>query len=139
MVAIRDSTQRRRQNTTPPLQEGRLFDIQTWMASSKSLHVPPELNSPRSRPQYGFHTLVELLARHEQSQELKNRALRHAVSLKRLDFIELLVSWGDQLRSVPFVRVLRVWHPAIIRYFSLRQKNPRSFGRGEGGMVEEIY
>jgi hypothetical protein len=52
------------------------------------------------------------------------------VSLKRQDFIELLVLWGDQLRSVPFVRVLRVWHPAIIRYFSLRQKNPRSLRRG---------
>jgi hypothetical protein len=65
----------------------------------------------------GFHSLVELLARHEQSQELKNRTLRHAVSLKRPDFSELLVSWGDQLCSVPFVRVLRVWHPAIIRYF----------------------
>jgi hypothetical protein len=77
-----------------------------------------------------FQTLVELLARHEQSQELKNRALRHAISLKRLDFIELLVSCGDQLRSVPFVKVLRVWHPVIIRYFSLRQKNPRSLRRG---------
>jgi hypothetical protein len=40
---------------------------------------------------------------------------------------------------VPFVRVLRVWHPAIIRYFSFTQKNPRSLRRGGSGMVEEIY
>lgn len=65
----------------------------------------------------GFHSLVELLVRNEASQELKDRALRRAVSLKRLDFIELLVSHAADITSVPFIDVLQVWEPTIIRYF----------------------
>lgn len=57
------------------------------------------------------------LARHEVSQLVKNKALGHALSLKRLDFIELLVSCSAEISSVPFVEVLRVWDPKIIRYF----------------------
>lgn len=98
---------------------GRLFEVQDWIASGKSLHVPADL---RTTPldvalKRGFHSLVELLVRHEPSQHLKNRALQHAVSLQRLDFIELLVSHGAEISSVPFIDVLRVWKPSIIRYF----------------------
>jgi hypothetical protein len=48
---------------------------------------------------------------------LKNRALHHAVCLKRLDLIELLVSHGADILSVPFTEVLGVWEPTIIRFF----------------------
>jgi hypothetical protein len=65
----------------------------------------------------GFHSLVELLVRNEPSQELKNRALQHALSHKRLDLIDLLVSHGADISSVPFVEVLLLWDPNIIRYF----------------------
>src|SRR6266704_2553489 len=69
---------------------GRLFDVQDWIASGKSLRFPDEskttpvevaLNS-------GFHSLVELLLQNEENQQLKNRALQRALSLKRLDLIE---------------------------------------------------
>jgi hypothetical protein len=72
---------------------GRLFDVQNWIASGKSLCVPDEskttplevaLNS-------GFHSLLELLLQNEENQQLKNRALQRALSQKRLDLIELLV------------------------------------------------
>ncbi len=98
---------------------GRLFDVQDWIASGKSICVPAD---SRTTPlevalDTGFHSLVELLVRNETSQELKNDALQRAVSLKRLDFIELLISHGAEISSVPFLEVLQVWEPAIIRYF----------------------
>jgi Mor family transcriptional regulator len=98
---------------------GKLFEVQDWIASGNSLCVPADL---RTTPldvalDTGFHSLVELLVRNEASQDLKNQALRHSVSLKRRDFIELLVSSGADTSSVPFIAVLRVWEPTIIRYF----------------------
>lgn len=98
---------------------GRLFDVQNWIASGKSLLLPAELRTTPLKVALdtGFHSLVELLVRNEVGQDLKNRALRHAVSLKRLDFIELLVSGGADICSVPFIEVLDVWDPTIIRYF----------------------
>ena len=65
----------------------------------------------------GFHSLVKLLVRAEPGSQLKNRALRRALSNKRLDLIELLVSHGAEINSVPFIEVLMLWDPAIIRYF----------------------
>jgi hypothetical protein len=64
----------------------------------------------------GFHSLVELLVRNEPNQELKNRALQHALSHKRLDLIDLLVSHVAEISSVSFVEVLLLWDPTIIRY-----------------------
>jgi hypothetical protein len=98
---------------------GRLFDVQDWIASGKSLCVPV---ASKTTPlevalDTGFHSLVELLVRNETSQELKNDALQQAVSGKRLDLIELLDSHGAEVSSVPFIEVLRIWEPTIIRYF----------------------
>ena len=62
----------------------------------------------------GFHSLVELLASHATNGELKNKALLYAVSLKRLDLIQLLVALGAEVRSIPFIQI---WEPTIIRYF----------------------
>ena len=92
---------------------GRLFDVQDWIASGKSLRVPTELKTTplELALDTGFHSLVELLLRNEASQDLKNRALYRAVSYKSLDFIELLVSHGAEIKSVPFIEVLRVWEP----------------------------
>jgi hypothetical protein len=98
---------------------GRLFDVQDWIASGKSLCVPDTIKSTPLEVALnsGFHSLVELLVSHEKSQDLKNRALLHAVTLKRLDFIELVVSHGAKVSSIPFIDVLRIWEPTIIRYF----------------------
>jgi hypothetical protein len=73
----------------------------------------------------GFHSLVELLVRNEESQDVKNRALQHSVSLKRLALIELLVSHCADVGSVPFIEVLYVWYPNIIRYFLDRRLHHR--------------
>jgi ankyrin repeat protein len=98
---------------------GRLFEIQEWIASGKLLGVPLELKITPLEVAIdtGFHSLVELLARHEVNQNSKNRALWRAVSHQRLEFVELLVSHGAEISAVPFIEVLRVWKPTIIRYF----------------------
>lgn len=99
--------------------EGRLFDVQNWIASGKSLGVPSELRTTPLKVALdtGFHSLVEVLVQNEPNQALKNQALWHSVFLKRLDFIQLLVSHGADLSSVPFIEVLRIWDPTIIRFF----------------------
>ena len=87
---------------------GKLYEIEKWIASGKSIQTPAEV---RKTPLHiaidsGFHSLVELLARHESRQEVKNQALSLAVSEKRLDFVELLVAHGAQPRSIPLADVL---------------------------------
>lgn len=98
---------------------GRLYDVQGWTTSGKSLCLPSNLRTTPLKVALdtGFHSLVELLVRNEPNQELKDRALSHAVSLKRLDFIQLLNSHGADLSSIPFIEVLRIWEPTIIRFF----------------------
>jgi ankyrin repeat protein len=98
---------------------GRLFDVQKWIASGKSIRVPDALKSTplKIAVNTGFHSLVELIACHETNQQLKNQALLDAVSLKRLDLIELLVSLGAKVSSIPLFDVLQIWEPTIIRYF----------------------
>ena len=98
---------------------GRLLDVQDWITSGKSLCMPSDFRTTplKTALDTGFHSLVELLVRNEPSQEIKNRALRKAVALKRLDFVELLVSNGAEIPSVPFIEVLHAWDPNIIRYF----------------------
>jgi ankyrin repeat protein len=98
---------------------GKLYEIEKWITSGKSIQTPPEV---RKTPLHvaldsGFHSLVELLARNESRQEAKNQALSFAVSEKRLDFVELLVAHGAQPRSIPLADVLLNWEPAMIRFF----------------------
>lgn len=98
---------------------GRLFEIQNWIATGNSICVSADSKTTPVEVALnaGFHSLVELLLQNEENQQLKNRALQQALSLKRLDLIELLVSYGAEVSSVPFIEVLYVWDPNIIRYF----------------------
>jgi ankyrin repeat protein len=98
---------------------GRLYEVEKWIASGKSIQTSADV---RKTPLHiaidsGFHSLVELLARHEGRQEAKNQALSFAVSEKQLDFVELLVAHGAQPRSIPLADVLLNWEPAMIRFF----------------------
>lgn len=99
--------------------QGRLFEIQDWISEGKSIRVPPSVRTTPLKVALGtgFHSLVELLAANEPSQEVKNECLGHAVFLKRLDFIELLVEHGADTDSIAFIDVLQIWDPAIIRFF----------------------
>lgn len=98
---------------------GRLYDVEKWIATGKSIRTPPQIKkTPLDVAiDLGFHSLIELLVRHEGNHTTKNRALFEAVSDKRLDVVELLLSHGADVRSVPLVHVLLTWEPVMIRYF----------------------
>ncbi len=83
---------------------GRLYEIEAWIQAGKSLTVPSEV---RNKPltvaiSTGFHSLVQLLLRHEESQEAKNDALRLAVRLRRRIFVDLAIAY-DSVNGTGFV------------------------------------
>lgn len=94
IVRVQDIIYHRSQACSPTVKKRKAFDVRDWIASGNSLCVPAELKPTPLKVALdtGFHSLVELLVRNEESQDVKNRALQQAVSLKRLDLIEPLVS-----------------------------------------------
>ena len=87
---------------------GKLDDIERWISVGKPIITDPSLRKTAllTAMESGFHSLVELLARHEQRQEQKDRALAYAVERKRLDMVEVLVEHGARIESVPLEDVL---------------------------------
>jgi hypothetical protein len=105
---------------------GRLYEIEKWIADGKSLEIPTAKSGTLLQValQTGFYSLIELIAKHEHNQSSKNAALADGVSLHRLDFIELLVENGAEVKSVPFSDVLLEWNPHIFRFFLERGADP---------------
>src|SRR4029079_158892 len=54
--------------------EGRLFELQAWVAAGKSLSVPTHYRQTPMRVALntGFHSLIEFLLQHEQNQTPKD-------------------------------------------------------------------
>lgn len=98
---------------------GKLYEIEKWIASGKSLRLPPECKttSLQAAIETDFYSMVELIARHESDQAIKNAALYDAVVQRRMNIVELLLANGADLKSVPFVEVLLSWDPKMIRLF----------------------
>lgn len=101
---------------------GRLYDVEKWIAEGKPLEMPVSRNARKKTllevaVETGFHSLVELIAKHDSSQPSKNAALETAVSQSRLDLIELLVANGAEITSIPLADVLLNWEPKIIQFF----------------------
>jgi Ankyrin repeats (many copies) len=99
--------------------QGKLYEIEKWISSGKSLHVPRECKRAplQIALDQGFHSLVELLARNDVGQNAKNEALADAVSKRHLEFVQLLFRHRAEIFTVPFSQVLLSWDPTIIRFF----------------------
>ena len=97
---------------------GRLYEIEKWIAAGKSLEIPSQKYESllQVAVSTGFHSLIELIAKNENNQPSKNAALADAVSLRRLDFVQLLVENGAEVKSVSFADVLLEWNPQIVRF-----------------------
>lgn len=118
-MAVDTLTREEGQQLLALCRSGKLYEIEAWIAAGRSLHVPAELKkSPlQVAVDSGFHSLVELLAKHEECLAVKNGALADAVELRRLELAELLLSLGADAKGVPFSVVLFAWNPAVIRLF----------------------
>jgi hypothetical protein len=105
---------------------GRLYQVEEWIRAGKSLRVHAK---SRDEPLHatlrtGFLSLIELLARHTDSQELKNGVLLQAVRRQMPEIAVMLVEQGADASSVPFSDVICAWDPAMMRYFMARGCDP---------------
>jgi hypothetical protein len=123
---------------------GRLYEIEKWIADGKSLDISEAIKRGRQRSlveiavDAGFHSLVELIAKHETSQSVKDAALGDAVSSRRLDLVELLLANGADIKAVPLADVLLTWEPKLIRFFLDHGADPlkgRPFAEAFGARV----
>jgi len=107
-------------------QAGRLYEVEAWIGAGRSLLVPREIRlSPlRVAISTGFHSLVDLLLRHEHRKDEKNDALRHALFLDRPAFIELAVVHGADIASIPFLDVLLTGDRELVAFFLERGADP---------------
>ena len=105
---------------------GRLYDVEAWIRAGRSLTVLDEVRkTPLSVAiSTGFHSLVELLLQHEESQKIKNDALQRALMLDRSPFIELAVTHGADVSSVPFLDVLLTGDRPVVTAFLERGADP---------------
>lgn len=110
---------------------GRLYDLEKWIADGKSLEIQTPRNSRKKTllqvaVETGFHSMVELIAKHDPNQASKNAALADAVELRRLDLIEILAANGAEVSAVPLADVLLTWDPKVFQFFLERGADPVS-------------
>ena len=104
---------------------GRLYAVEEWIRTGRSLAVSGKKATPLDIAMHrGFHSLVELCLRHETSQTAKNGALTRAVADRRADLAELAVSYGADVRSVPFADAIYSWNRAIVALSLARDADP---------------
>jgi ankyrin repeat protein len=65
----------------------------------------------------GFHSLIELLLRHEVSQQVKNGMLRQALFMDRAEVVELALAHGAEIASVPLLDVLLTGDRVLVASF----------------------
>lgn len=105
--------------------QGRLFDVQEWIDAGRPIESPlPEPKRARKKGpleisiETGFHSLVQILLEAGASINIgRYNALEHALRMKRLDLIDLLVSHGADIHSVEVGDVFETWDSQIMRYF----------------------
>jgi hypothetical protein len=105
---------------------GRLYEVEAWIRNGRSLTVPREV---RTRPldvaiETGFHSLIELLLRHEESQQIKNDVLNRALFMDKPDVVELAIAHGAEIDSVPFLEVLLTADRDLVVSFIERGADP---------------
>jgi len=98
---------------------GRLYGVEEWIRAGKSIVVPKEVRKTplAAAMSTGFHSLVELLLRHEQRQEAKNAVLEEALLFDRPAFVELALLHGADIQSVPFLNALLTGNRLIVTKF----------------------
>lgn len=123
---------------------GQLYEISNWISAGKSLDISGAVRRGRSKSllevgvETGFHSLVELIVKNEPSPAVKNAALNLAVSLRRVDLVELLCANGADVKAVPFADVLLTWQPELFLFFLEHGADPvkdRPFAEAFGAKI----
>ena len=106
------------------IREGRLFEVQRWIAGEKPLRPPkhghfiiwPMLAAMRT----GFHSIIEVLLDALKDAEDLDHLLYEAVSMARLDLIELTHRFGADPKSIDYETIASTHNPLILRWFEDR-------------------
>lgn len=99
--------------------EGRLFELQAWVADGKPLGVPTgyRLTPLRVALDTGFHSLIAFLLQREAAQTAKDAALREACWGNRPALMELALEHGASVHAVRFQEVIETWDRAVAGLF----------------------
>ena len=106
--------------------EGRLFEVQEWIAKERPVNVPAKEPRRRIRPsplriavESGFHSLVKVLLEAGAlfESDVWDSPIQLALKQRRLDLAQLLVEYGLPMSEVDMCDVFDTWQPEIMEYF----------------------
>lgn len=106
--------------------EGRLYDVERWIADGKPLQLAPDAIRKGTRPktalqialETGQHSLATLLLKNGYRLELERYApLDLALRSRRWDLFDLLLEWGGHLKSVDVYTVLDTYNADLYERF----------------------
>lgn len=106
--------------------EGRLYDVERWIADGKPLQLAPEDIRKGTRPktalqialESGQHSLGFLLLRSGYRLDLERYApLNLALQSRRWDLFDLLLEWGADLKTVDVYTVLNTYNAELYERF----------------------
>ena len=95
---------------------GRLYELEAWIASEKALTVPADYRKTPLEVAHrtGFHSMVELLLRHEPNQSAKDGLLVRACHDRQSDIVDLALRHGASANAVPLRDALFAWDRTIV-------------------------
>jgi hypothetical protein len=106
--------------------EGRLYDVERWIADGKALQLAPEAVRKGTRPktalqialETGQHSLAFLLLKSGYRLELERYApLDLVLRSRRWDLFDLLLDFGADLKSVDVYTVLNTYNAELYERF----------------------
>jgi len=106
--------------------EGRLYDVERWIAEGKPLQLAPDATPKGTRPKTalqialegGQHSLAFLLLTSGYRLELERYApLDIALQARRWDLVDLLLEWGADLKSADVYTVLNTYNVELYERF----------------------
>lgn len=99
--------------------EGRLFELQSWVAEGKPLKLPSHYRHSllRISVETGFHSLIEFLLQQENDQARRNELLKEACWRDQRPVMHLALRYGAAIDSIPFQDVIETWDRDIVQLF----------------------
>jgi hypothetical protein len=106
--------------------EGRVYDVERWIADGKPLQLAPQAIRKGTRPktalqialETGQHSLVLLLLKSGYRLDLERyNPVDLALKLRRWDLFDLLVEWGADLKSADVYTVLETYNVELYERF----------------------